>query len=98
MGWRPRSNWSLKDLRGFINGNEVIDLGYEGVPWTWTSTWDSGGEIKERLDRVLFSMEWFTGMQSNTPGDSCFRSLWLLTQRRKGKKEILFCQQVAIVP
>lgn len=58
-GGRIRENWSFRAFKNFIKGNELIDIGYEGLPWTWSMMWDNGEEIKERLDRVLTSAEWF---------------------------------------
>ncbi|XP_027082201.1 uncharacterized protein [Coffea arabica] len=38
--------------------NGLIDLGFEGNPWTWSNHWNQEGEIKQRLDRALGSSDW----------------------------------------
>ncbi|XP_071921866.1 uncharacterized protein [Coffea arabica] len=35
-----------------------MDIGFEGKPWTWINNWNGNGEVKERLDRGLCSIEW----------------------------------------
>lgn len=54
---RTRNNCSFNKFRGFISYNELIDITYEGLPWTWCSSWDKGGVIKERLNRALASVK-----------------------------------------
>ena len=50
---RPKS--SFRKFRSFISVNELIDIGFEGIPWTWCNNWEDEGEIKERLDRIMVS-------------------------------------------
>lgn len=57
-GGRVRPNWTFSDFKGFINNNELLDIGFEGLPWTWSNLWEGDGEIKQRLDRALASEEW----------------------------------------
>ncbi|XP_071932920.1 uncharacterized protein [Coffea arabica] len=57
-GGRKRADISFENFRDFINTNELVDIGYEGKPWTWSNRWDNEGEIRERLDRVLGSGSW----------------------------------------
>lgn len=35
-----------------------MDIGFEGVPWTWTNLCEDKNEIKERLNRSLSSGKW----------------------------------------
>lgn len=35
LGGSARSDRTLKDFKGFILDNELIDLGFDGHPWTW---------------------------------------------------------------
>ena len=56
-GERQRPESSFADFRWLGNGNNLVDIGYEGKPWTWSSHWD-GYEIRQRLDRVLANQEW----------------------------------------
>lgn len=58
MGGRSRPNWTFTDFNNFINNNELLDIGFEGLPWTWSNLWEGEGEIKQRLDRALASIEW----------------------------------------
>ena len=57
-GGREQADISLKVFRDLINTNELMDIGYEGKPWTWSNRWDNEGEARERLDRVLGSGNW----------------------------------------
>lgn len=57
-GGRDREEWEFRTFRDFIASNDLIDLGFEGNPWTWRNNWNSKGEIKERLDRILTSYSW----------------------------------------
>lgn len=58
-GGRWRGDWTFRDFREFIHSNGMIDLSFEGVPWTWWMRRYDGSEIKERLDRALCSEQWF---------------------------------------
>ena len=42
-GGRRRADVSFHDSTSFINGNELVDIGFEGVPWTWCNNWKSEG-------------------------------------------------------
>ncbi|XP_027182377.1 uncharacterized protein LOC113780798 [Coffea eugenioides] len=53
-----RPERSFHTFRDFVNKNQLIDIGFEGIPWTWSNNWEEGKEIKERLDRVLCSRQW----------------------------------------
>ncbi|XP_027098812.1 uncharacterized protein [Coffea arabica] len=57
-GGRARESWSFRKFKIFISRNELIDLGFEGLPWNWSNNWSIGEEIKERLDRTPTSVEW----------------------------------------
>ncbi|XP_071906102.1 uncharacterized protein [Coffea arabica] len=50
---RVRDAKNFQDFREFINDNKLIDIGYEGKPWTWCNNWYGTREVKERLDRGL---------------------------------------------
>ena len=51
---RIRQEWSFFDFRQFIQENQLIDIGFEGNPWTWCNQWQDG-ETRQRLDRGLSS-------------------------------------------
>ncbi|CAL9012590.1 unnamed protein product [Prunus brigantina] len=53
-GGRPRSVQSMAAFRGFVTDSNLLDLGYEGFPFTWRNRRDDGG-IQERLDRGLLT-------------------------------------------
>ncbi|XP_027076005.1 uncharacterized protein [Coffea arabica] len=57
-GGRTRPNWTFTDFKDFINKNELLDVGFEGLSWTWSKLWEGEGEIKQRLDRALASVDW----------------------------------------
>ena len=40
-GGNPRSTVSLRDFRNFVANNELVDLGFEGYPFTWRNKRDS---------------------------------------------------------
>ncbi|CAN6580853.1 unnamed protein product [Malus baccata var. baccata] len=56
-GGKYRSVASLRDFREFVARNDLMDLGYEGYPFTWRNNRDLG-PIQQRLDRGLASMGW----------------------------------------
>ncbi|XP_027171528.1 uncharacterized protein LOC113771107 [Coffea eugenioides] len=49
----------FRDFKDFMNQNSLIDIGFEGQPWTWSNHWDNEGEVRQRLGRCLCSFEWF---------------------------------------
>ncbi|CAN6576692.1 unnamed protein product [Malus baccata var. baccata] len=53
--YRPASN--MRDFREFVASNELMDLGYEGYPFTWRNNRESL-PIQQRLDRGLATMGW----------------------------------------
>ncbi|CAN6573468.1 unnamed protein product [Malus baccata var. baccata] len=53
--YRPAS--SMRDFREFVASNELMDLGYEGYPFTWRNNRESL-PIQQRLDRGLATMGW----------------------------------------
>ncbi|XP_071902764.1 uncharacterized protein [Coffea arabica] len=58
-GGRRRHESSFKEFNRFIKENELVDLGFEGKPWTWCNQWEGEGKVKERLDRFLASVKWY---------------------------------------
>ena len=52
-----RSVASLRDFRSFVACNGLMDLGYEGYPFTWRNKRDSM-PIQQRLDKGLASANW----------------------------------------
>lgn len=48
---------SRKDFHEFVIGNELLDLGFTGYPFTWRNQMDEG-PIQQRLDRGLASEGW----------------------------------------
>ena len=56
-GGNHRTVASLRDFREFVASNELIDLGYEGYPFTWRNKREAG-PIQQRLDRGLASFGW----------------------------------------
>ncbi|CAN6542159.1 unnamed protein product [Malus baccata var. baccata] len=56
-GGNHRSAASMRDFREFVATNELLDLGYEGYPFTWRNKRDSL-PIQQRLDRGFASLGW----------------------------------------
>lgn len=54
-----REERSFRNFKDFIDQNNLVDIGYDGQPWTWSNHWNDEGEIRQRLDRGLCSMGWF---------------------------------------
>ncbi|XP_027067539.1 uncharacterized protein [Coffea arabica] len=89
-GGRERSEGSFRDFNNFISGNELVDIGFVGVPWTWSNTWDGKGEVKERLDRCLGSVGWMQLHENVTcehieKRHLIIASLWWTQTRNKGE-------------
>ncbi|XP_071920734.1 uncharacterized protein [Coffea arabica] len=88
-----RPEESFKVFREFVENNQLIDIGFEKVPWTYSNPRDKEGEVKERLNRVLCSTEWRSEDDKakcihiqNEASDHCM--LWLDTEPRgKGWKK-----------
>ena len=58
-GGRAREDRSFKDFNSFIENNSLVDLGFNGNPWTWSNNWEDEGEIRQRLDRGLSTINWW---------------------------------------
>ncbi|CAL9003580.1 unnamed protein product, partial [Prunus brigantina] len=57
VGGRPRLMQSMDDFRRFVTDSNLLDLGYEGYPFTWRNRREDGG-IQERLDRGFANDQW----------------------------------------
>lgn len=44
---------SMQDFRDSIMDFDLVDIGFEGIPFTWQ--WK---EVRQRLDRLLFNHKW----------------------------------------
>ncbi|XP_056687673.1 uncharacterized protein [Spinacia oleracea] len=58
MGGRAFRPSQCQDLQSFINAAGLVDVGFNGNPYTWTNSRDGADMIKERLDRALFNASW----------------------------------------
>jgi hypothetical protein len=58
LGGKPVSSSSNCPFRKFINLFGMIDLGFDGNPYTWSNNRKGLLMIKERLDRGLASPNW----------------------------------------
>ncbi|XP_050125691.1 uncharacterized protein LOC126602918 [Malus sylvestris] len=56
-GGNYRGAASMRDFRGFVAGNDLMDLGYEGYPFTWRNNRESL-PIQQRLDHGLVTHGW----------------------------------------
>ena len=95
-GGRQRPEWSFADFRGLVTGNELVDIEYEGKPWTWCSHWE-GQEIKQRLDRALGNKEWTKQFETakcihieKEASDHSLIMLDTMPRRRKGGRRFHF--------
>lgn len=48
----------MRAFRDFVTSLGVLDLGFQGYPFTWSNRRGGDGHVKERLDRVLVSPGW----------------------------------------
>ncbi|XP_027150304.1 uncharacterized protein LOC113750541 [Coffea eugenioides] len=60
MGGKPKAEVSFQAFNSFINSNALIDIGYDGVPWTrWGRRWkrrfvfDRRWMLKEDIGKVI---------------------------------------------
>ncbi|CAN1161425.1 hypothetical protein LINPERHAP2_LOCUS23905 [Linum perenne] len=51
---------STNAFRNFISNNSLIDLGFQGDPFTWSNGQQGNNEIKQRLDKALSCHNWRT--------------------------------------
>ncbi|XP_027156321.1 uncharacterized protein LOC113757111 [Coffea eugenioides] len=58
-GGNRREEGSFKPFKDFINDNQLLEIGFEGHPWTWCNNWEGEGEIKQQMDRGLCSFPWY---------------------------------------
>nr|XP_027120381.1 uncharacterized protein LOC113737334 [Coffea arabica] len=101
-GGNERSEGSFRDFKGFISENELVDIGFVGVPWTWCNTWEGEGEVKERLDRCLGSVGWVQVYEKVTcehigmeASDHCLLMVDTKPQQRNGRRRFFFDQRWA---
>ncbi|XP_071920779.1 uncharacterized protein [Coffea arabica] len=101
-GGRERFDDSFSDFNNFISGNELVDIGFVGIPWTWSNTWDGEGEVKERLDRCLGSVGWMQLYENVTcehiekeASDHYLLMVDTNPQQRRGKRRFFFDQRWA---
>jgi hypothetical protein len=58
LGGRSFASSSSAPFFNFVHTNALVDLGYEGNPFTWTNKRHGLANIKERLDRCFATQEW----------------------------------------
>ena len=92
-----RAKVRFQDLNSLINTNELVDIGFEGIPWTWCNNWGHEGEVNEMLDRILGTRDWI-GMFDKAKclhveteaSDHCMLVLDTKLVRRKWKRRFMF--------
>ncbi|XP_071921715.1 uncharacterized protein [Coffea arabica] len=101
-GGRTRSEGSFRCLRNFIQRNGLVDIHFEGNPWTWCNQWENEGEIKQRLDRCLSSVGWFQMFGEatckhveNEASDHAMLVLTTIPEQKKMRKRFVFDQKWA---
>ncbi|CAN6541494.1 unnamed protein product [Malus baccata var. baccata] len=81
-GGNTRPSSSLRDFRDFVARNELLDLGFEGYPFTWRNNHDSL-PIQQRLDRGLATPDW----RCTSGGSHAFRLCEKMKTLRMSLKE-----------
>ena len=88
---------SFRKLKSFIRVNELIDIGFESLSWTWCNNWEEECEIKERLDRIMVSRRWKKDHRKakcihiqNEASDHCMLLLDTKPGCKKMEEEVLF--------
>lgn len=56
-GGNRRTTASMRNFWNFVTTTCLLDLGFEGYPFTWRNRRDKGF-IQERIDRALATNEW----------------------------------------
>ncbi|CAN0912769.1 hypothetical protein LINGRAPRIM_LOCUS483 [Linum grandiflorum] len=64
MGRHPVCYNSIQPFHNFVFNNELIDIGCKGDPFTWTNNQQGEDLVKQRLDRALYNLAWFTHYNS----------------------------------
>ncbi|XP_041011336.1 uncharacterized protein LOC121255118 [Juglans microcarpa x Juglans regia] len=57
-GGRDRSDMQMQDFRVVVDECELLDLGFQGTPFTWCNNRETDHSISERLDRCLANLKW----------------------------------------
>ena len=101
-GGRVRAEGSFREFNRFIKENELVEIAFEGKPWTWCNQWEGEGEVRERLDRCLGSVNWFQLFakavcihQETEASDHSFLILDTIPNQRKTKRRFYFDQRWA---
>ncbi|XP_071918953.1 uncharacterized protein [Coffea arabica] len=96
-GGNPRVEIRFQDFNHFINSNDLVDIGYDGIPRTWCNNWGNGGEVKKMLDRILETKDWVGkfGKAKCThvemvASDHCMLVLDIKPGMRKWKRRFMF--------
>ncbi|CAN1163031.1 hypothetical protein LINPERHAP2_LOCUS24804, partial [Linum perenne] len=83
-------------FRNFVSNNSLIDLGFQGDPFTWSNGQQGNNEIKQRLDRALSCQNWRTYFdkalvfhEERIGSDHC--PLLIHLQGKWIRKKCLFC-------
>ncbi|XP_021761442.1 uncharacterized protein LOC110726271 [Chenopodium quinoa] len=58
MGGRGFRQSQCKDMRMLVDAACLVDLGYNGNPYTWHNAREGAANIRERLDRALANPSW----------------------------------------
>ena len=96
-GGRHRADVSFQDFNSFIHSNKLLDIGFEGVPWTWCNNWNSERGVKERIDRILGNESWIRKFEKakcthieTEASDHCILVLDTKPVKRRWMKRFMF--------
>ncbi|XP_042984683.1 uncharacterized protein LOC122313601 [Carya illinoinensis] len=65
-GGKGRPERQMKAFKQLIDDCYLIDLGYEGHPFTWFNGSEAQHSVSERLDRYLANQKWLDCFQNYT--------------------------------
>ncbi|KAF9603180.1 hypothetical protein IFM89_034513 [Coptis chinensis] len=60
LGGKPYEYQDGEPAHTIINDLALIDIGFQGYPYTWSNKRTSPDNIQKRLDRALVNTDWFT--------------------------------------
>lgn len=58
LGEQHIPNWKLKEAKNILEDCRLMDIGFEGPPFTWVKIISENNYVKERLDRGAANMNW----------------------------------------
>lgn len=60
LGKNLKPKWKIVEFRSVVNDYGLVDVGYEGYKFTWSSRRKGNDLNHVRLDRAFVNSTWFT--------------------------------------